>query len=163
MSFLATYYFKSIEDIPYKLFEENDIQGILIDLDNTLTDVNVVIAKRRKNWIEKMQEKGIKICIVSNTTKEYKIQKMREELGVLALCNANKPMKKGFLIGEKLIGIKKENLVMIGDQIFTDIYGANRVKMKSILVRPFDGKEPFFIKMKRPIEELILKINKVKL
>lgn len=157
MNLMATYYFDKIEDIPYKLFEENNIEGILIDLDNTLTNMKVELSASKKKWVEQMQKQGISFCIVSNTSNEYKVEKIRKELDILGFFGAKKPMKKGYLLGERLLGIKKDKLIMIGDQVFTDIYGANRVGVKSILVKPFDKTEPWVVKMKRPIENMIMK------
>ena len=67
-----------------------------------------------------------------------------------------KPMLKGYRYALDLLDVNKENACMIGDQIFTDIWGANRFGIMSILVRPFDNNEEFWVKLKRPIENLLI-------
>ena len=70
---------------------------------------------------------------------------------------AMKPLKKGFVQAKKKLNIKEENIAAIGDQIFTDVLGANRNKMFSILVEPIDKKDIWLTVVKRPIEKMIIK------
>ena len=79
-----------------------------------------------------------------------------QELDINGLNFAMKPLQKGYRYALNLLDVEKENACMIGDQIFTDIWGANVFGIMSILVRPFDGNEEFWVKLKRPIENLFI-------
>ena len=68
-----------------------------------------------------------------------------------------KPLKRGFIKAQKELDLPFENIAAIGDQIFTDVIGANRVKMFSILVKPLAEKDLWMTRFKRPIEELVVK------
>ena len=72
------------------------------------------------------------------------------------IFKANKPSKKGYIFATKLMNLDKKEVVFIGDQIFTDIWGANRAGIISILVSPIDKKEEIQIILKRKLENLIL-------
>lgn len=106
------------------------------------------------------KEKGFKICILSNSNKKEKISKVADNLKIEYLMFAKKPAKTGFKRALALLNMKPEECAAIGDQIFTDVIGANRMKITSIYVEPINKKEFWYTKWKRPIELVIL--NKYK-
>lgn len=152
-----TYIYDKIEDIPFEVFEENNITGIILDADNTIIDYTRKLSKSKKEYIDKLKEKGYNICILSNTFSERKIRNLMKELDVNGLCSAMKPLLKGFKMSLNLLNAKKENVIMIGDQLFTDIYGANRFGIKSIFVTPMNKIEDAVTILKRPLENYIFK------
>lgn len=152
-----TYIYDKIEDIPFEVFEENNITGIILDADNTIIDYTRKLSESKKEYIDKLKEKGYNICILSNTFSERKIRNLMKELDVNGLCSAMKPLLKGFKMSLNLLNAKKENVIMIGDQLFTDIYGANRFGIKSIFVNPMNKIEDAVTMIKRPLENYILK------
>lgn len=152
-----TYIFERIEDIPFELFEENNITGIIFDADNTIVDYTHVLSDSKKEWIKTLKEKGYNICILSNSGSEKKIRELMRKLDVNGLLWAMKPMLKGFKMAVSILDSKKENVIMIGDQLFTDIYGANRFGIKSIFVYPIHKREDPITTIKRPLENYILK------
>lgn len=163
--FKPTYYFEEIEKIDIKFLKENKIKGLIMDVDNTIIDSQRIIRDEKMKWIGDVQKEGIKICILSNSSKLDKISTVANSIGVPYLLNGMKPAKKGFQMALDILELNKEDVVIIGDQIFTDIWGGNRFGIKSILVEPFDMLEPFWVTAKRPIEKLItkkLKFTKVK-
>lgn len=152
-----TYIYDKIEDIPFEVFEKNNITGIIFDADNTIIDHTRELFESKKEYIDKLKEKGYNICILSNTFSERKIRNLMKELDVNGLCSAMKPSLKGFNMSLNLLNAKKENVIMIGDQLFTDIYGANRFGIKSIFVNPMNKIEDAVTMIKRPLENYILK------
>lgn len=154
--FTPTYIYDSIDKIPFEVLEKNNIKGIMFDLDNTLTDYKGIMSDDKIEWIKEAKKRGINVCILSNSHRQKKIKGLMKELDINGLNFAMKPMLKGFRYALDLLGVRKENACMIGDQIFTDIWGANRFGIKSILVRPFDANEEFWVKLKRPLENLLI-------
>ena len=111
------------------------------------------------NFIEK---NNIKFCILSNTNKKKKAEKMSKKLEVPYIYFAKKPFKFGFNRAKKIVQENSENIAVIGDQILTDVLGANRSHMYSILVEPLAEKDIFVTRFNRLIERQILKKYKQK-
>ena len=155
--FKPTYYFEGIEKIDIKLLKKNKIKGLIMDVDNTIIDVMRNISDEKMKWIGDVKEAGIQICILSNSSNLQKVSQVANIIGVPYLLNGMKPAKKGYKMAIHILDLKVDEVAMVGDQVFTDIWGANRMKMKSILVEPFDIFEPFWVKAKRPIEKMILR------
>lgn len=154
---IPTYIFNKIEEIPFELLERENIKGIFLDVDNTILDRTRIIASDVDNWIKEAQKKGITICILSNAISIEKVRKIMKTYNIFGLANAGKPRLKGFNMALKLIDIPKEQILMIGDQIFTDVLGANRFGIKSIYLYPRNKNEWIGSRIKRPVERIILK------
>lgn len=152
-----TYFFESVEEIPFELLEENKIKGIIFDVDNTLVDMTSILSEKKYEWIKVAKKRGFLICILSNSINEGKVKRLMRELGVNGMYFAMKPFLKGFKIALNILGLKKEQVIMIGDQLFTDILGANRFGIKSILVDPISSLEGPVTKLRRPIESIYIK------
>ena len=160
-------YFESVKDITIEFLNENNIKALILDVDNTIIDINRKMPDGIKKWCDDLRQKGIKFCILSNTNKIDKAKNAAEELDLPYFYFATKPLKRGFKKAVKLLDEKEENIAAIGDQIFTDVVGANRCKMFSILVKPISEKDIFTTRLKRPIEKLVINkylksINKTK-
>lgn len=155
--FKPTYIIKSVEKIPFVLLERDNIKGLIFDVDNTISVMGKGIDPECLKWIKEAKELGYKICILSNTRNVKKVKKIMLELDVYGLCFAKKPSTKGFKMALDILDLKKEEVVIIGDQLFTDVWGANRFGIKSILVDPRSKKEWPFTLIKRPFEKIILK------
>lgn len=151
-----TYIFDSVDKIPFDVLDKHNIKGVIFDVDNTLTDHHNILDEVKREWINEAKRRGIKICILSNTYDQKKVKLLMNEFDINGLNLAMKPLLKGYVYALNLLGLKKEEVCMIGDQIFTDIFGANRFGIMSILVKPFDKLEPFWVKIKRPLENLII-------
>lgn len=152
------FYLKSVKDISIELLRNNNIKGLILDVDNTLIDVDRKIIDGAKEWCKSLKEQGIKVCILSNTSHEEKVKTVAEELEIPYLYFGKKPFKKGFYRAKKLLEIEKsEQIAAVGDQLFTDVIGANRVKMIPILVQPVDERDYWYTKIKRPIENILIK------
>jgi len=145
-----------IQDIELSMLKNKGIKGLILDIDNTLVPEHVAEPDENAiKWIERVKESGFKVCIVSNAS-EKRVVKFNEKLKVHAIHKASKPSRKAFLKAIRLMDIEAEETAVIGDQIFTDIYGGNRLNMFTILVTPIDKKEVFYVRIKRIAEKYVL-------
>lgn len=141
--------------INYEELYRNGYRGILFDVDNTLVPHGAKADKRAKELFERLKKTGFSICLISNN-KEHRVKSFNDEVNVKYIFDAHKPSVKGYERAMSLIGTNKKNTVFIGDQIFTDVYGANRAGLKTILVKPIHPKEEIQIVLKRYLEKIVL-------
>ncbi|MBR2289998.1 MAG: YqeG family HAD IIIA-type phosphatase [Clostridia bacterium] len=152
------FYLDSVLEITPEFCEKNKIRGLILDVDNTLIDIDKKMLDGAKDWHSSVTNAGVKTMIVSNTSHQEKASKVADELGIKYINFAKKPAKGGFLKAQKMMGLQENEIASVGDQIFTDVLGANRCKMKSILVKPVDPeRDLWYTKWKRPIEAWIIK------
>lgn len=164
MIFYPKSYFNKIVDIDVNFFIEKNIKAVLLDIDNTILDKRHNMVQGLEEWVKKLKEHNIKICILSNTNKKKKAQNLSDKLEVPFIYFAKKPLKFGFKKAKKILEIEDNNTIaVIGDQVLTDVFGANRCKMYSILVKPLKKEDIFVTKINRLIEKQILKnyFNKI--
>ena len=150
-------YVKSVKDIDINFLNKNNIRALILDVDNTLIDYYEKMPDGIKEWCEKLKGKNIKFCIVSNSNKKQKVSNVAKILNIPYIFFARKPFKSGLKKAEKILGINHKNIAVVGDQIFTDVLGANRMKMYSILVEPILERDLLITVLKRPIEKHIIK------
>lgn len=151
-------YLQNVTEIKLEFLKENEIKGLILDIDNTLINFDKDILKGAQQWCETNKKNGIKMCILSNTNKVEKVENVAKELDLPYIYFAKKPCKSGFLKAKKLLGLEEKNIAVVGDQIFTDVIGANRCKMYSILTKPIDKRDILATRIKRPLENLVIKI-----
>lgn len=149
-------YIKGVEDLSIELLKKNNIKGVILDVDNTLIDFDKKMPDGIEEKIKDLKQLDIKFCILSNSNKVRKIKDVAQKLDIPFIYFAKKPLKCGFEKARKILGLEAKNIAVIGDQIFTDIIGANRCKMFSVLVDPIEEKDYLVTKIKRPIENLII-------
>jgi len=155
--FLPRMYVDGFAEITADILRENDIKGLILDVDNTLVPNHVADPDDSVlNWIESMKASGFKLCIVSNGAKR-RVVRFNEKLKLYAIHRAMKPVKSAFIKAGRLMGLESRHIAVIGDQIFTDVYGGNRAGMFTILVRPIDRREGRLVKFKRIFEKRILR------
>ena len=150
------FYCKNIKDVDIEKLKENNITGIILDVDNTLIDLDRKLLEGAEEWCNNLKEQNIKFCILSNSNKKEKVKKVAKLLDIPYIYFGTKPLKRGFKRASEKLNIDFEHLAIIGDQIFTDIIGGNRCKMFTILVKPISDREIFITAMKRGIENKIL-------
>ncbi len=151
------FYFDNVRDVKLEFLQKNNIKGLILDIDNTLIDFDRKFEDGTEQWVDDLKKAGVKFCIVSNTNKVDKVKYVAETLDIPYFYFSKKPFKKGFMKAKDEMGLKVENIAAIGDQIMTDVIGANRCKMFSILVKPIAEKDIFITRIKRPIENIIIK------
>lgn len=114
-------YLNNVNEITIELLKENNIKGLLLDVDNTLIDFNHKILEGAKEWCEALKKEGIKLCILSNTNKIEKVKRVAKELDLPYINFAKKPFKSGFRRATNLLKLNAENIAVAGDQIMTDV------------------------------------------
>lgn len=144
-----------VQDIDLEMAREKGIKGFLLDIDNTLVPHGKEADDSAIAWIEGLKAGGFKVCIVSNAS-NTRVIKFNERLQVHAIHRASKPGTKAFIKALKLMNLDPSEAAVVGDQIFTDIYGGNKLDLYTILVMPIDKRELFFIKFKRVAEKFVL-------
>lgn len=164
MLLYPNFYCNNVRDIKYEFLLENNIKGIILDVDNTLIDYYRKFEDGTIEWVNELKNHGIKFCIVSNSNKTDKVKFVAETLDVPYFSFAKKPFKSGFLKAKNIMNLEAKNIAAVGDQIMTDVIGSNRCKMFSILVKPIAEKDILITKIKRPIENKIIEgyLKKIK-
>ena len=149
--------FKTFLEATPQLLCKNGIKGIILDIDNTLEPYEHAIpGEHVKTWLENLSAAGISAAFVSNNNKE-RVELFNKELGLPAYYKAGKPFKKNVLKAMADIGSTKENTILMGDQVFTDVWAARNAGIRAALVPPINDKKDVFTKFKRLLEKPILK------
>lgn len=150
--------FKTALDISIDFLRINNIEAIFLDVDNTIIDYDYNVLEGIENWIQNLKNNNIKICILSNTRKKKKAEKISQMLELPYIYLATKPLKRGFKKAKKLLNLtENKRIAVVGDQIMTDVLGANRAGMYSILVEPIKPKDIFVTRINRIMERIVLK------
>ncbi len=156
MLFKPTFAMKSVLEITPEMLNEMGVKALILDLDNTLTTHNNPRpADGVTEWLNSMKAAGIKLLIVSNNHAP-RVTPFAEMLDLDFVPEGAKPLPKGYNIAVKKFGMPKNTVCAIGDQIFTDILGANLAGIKSIFVYPIEFESGFFFKIKRFFERPLL-------
>lgn len=165
MIFYPKGYFKKVSEISLEYLKANNIKALILDVDNTLIDYYKNISENTIKWANELKHNGIKMCILSNSNKKEKVRDVAQKLELEYIYFGMKPLKRGFKKAKQMLDLDNSEIAVVGDQIFTDVIGANRMKMYSILVEPIEEKDILVTLIKRPIENYIKKKfieNKVK-
>ncbi|NLO90284.1 MAG: YqeG family HAD IIIA-type phosphatase [Clostridia bacterium] len=144
---------KSIFDIPLRELRKKGINSLIIDLDNTITQWNSLeISQEVFQWFEKIKHSGFKACLVSNNPGE-RVSLIAKALGIPSIPKAGKPRRKAFRQALKLLNSSLQETAVVGDQIFTDVLGGNRMGLYTVLVDPISSQEFIGTKIMRFFEK----------
>lgn len=155
--FIPSEFVRSVFHITPKLLKEKGIKGIITDLDNTLVEWDRPNATPKLiEWFAEMKAAGIQVTIVSNNN-ETRVQAFAGPLGIPFISKAKKPLGKAFKHALKLMSVKNNEVVVIGDQLLTDVFGGNRLKLHTILVIPVAKSDGFITKFNRLVERRIFR------
>lgn len=153
--FVPDIYAKSIFTINYDKLKQNGIKCLLFDLDNTVAPVTIDKPdKKIKELFNNLEEKGFKVIIFSNSGKT-RVEPFKEGLNVDASYHSTKPLKRKYKRVVKLYSFEKSEIAAIGDQLLSDILGANRFGITSILVNPLSSSDFLVTKFNRGLEKKI--------
>jgi len=145
----------SAYEIDYQSYYDKGYRGILFDVDNTLVEHGQPVTIMAIALFQSLREMGFKTCIISNN-KDERVKPLAEALEAEYVYKAGKPSAKGFQEGMRRMGTSPGTTLFVGDQIFTDIWGANRAKIHSILVKQIARHEEMQIVLKRYLEKIVL-------
>ena len=146
---------ESVYQIDFAAWYQKGYRGVMFDIDNTLVPHGADATKEAVEFFGKLQKAGWKTCLISNN-KEARVKRFNQEIGSLFLFDAHKPSRAGYQKAMKLMGTTPETTLLIGDQLFTDVYGAKRSGIYSILTTPIHKKEEIQIVLKRRLERIVL-------
>lgn len=153
--FYPSSYAENAYDIDYEGLYAQGYRGIIYDIDNTLVRHDAPATKQAIDLFARLKAIGFQTLTLSNN-KEWRVKMFCDAVGTAYLYKAAKPRKRGYVQAMHVMGTEPSNTILIGDQLFTDIWGANRCRIRSILVKPIHPKERFQIVLKRIPERLIL-------
>ena len=152
--------YKSVKDIPFDELRERGITCALLDFDNTLgPDHATRPTEYSIECIKKVVGSGMSCCLVSNAS-SGRSSGIAEALGIPCVTYAHKPRPDGINRAMKLMEKNKDEVLMVGDQIFTDVMAGRFAGVYTIMVEKYDKKEIWYVKLKRIPEKLIRLIGR---
>jgi len=150
---------ESVPQVDIADLKRRGIRALLLDLDNTLVRwKGWEIAPEVAAWVKEALAQGMKICVVSNTRSPKRLRQVSETLGIAHVKRGAKPRRGGFREALKLLDAQPGETAVIGDQVFTDILGGNRLGALTVLVRPMHRREFFGTKISRLFERVVLRL-----
>ena len=152
-------YVDSVFCIDYEKLYEMGYRGLIFDIDNTLVHHGDDSTKEVDELFKRIQKIGLKTILLSNNSEE-RVKRFLKNIDSLYICEAEKPKVGNYLKAVDMMNIKKEEAIFIGDQIFIDIYGANKSGIANILVKFIKAQNETKIGKRRQLENIILKIYK---
>ena len=145
----------STYEIDFDALYREGYRGIIFDIDNTLVPHGAPADERAKKLFAHLKELGFSCCLLSNN-KEPRVKMFNDDVQVQYIFKAGKPLPGGYEEGIRKMKTTKENTLFIGDQIFTDVLGAKRAGLYTIMVKPIHPKEEIQIVLKRYLERIVL-------
>ena len=159
MSLLSTFYPSEIKDstyvIPFEEWKEKGYKGVIFDVDNTLVPHGADADESSIALFQRLKELGFNTMFLSNN-KEPRVKRFNEKIGSHYIYKAGKPGLKIYRKAMELMGTTPENTLFVGALLFTDVWGAKRAGIYSILVKPIHPKEEIQIVLKRYLEKIVL-------
>lgn len=152
---------KSTYQIDFDKLWNKGYRGVMFDIDNTLVMHGAPATKEAIDFFENLRKKGFDTCLISNN-KIGRVENFAKQVNSKYIYDAHKPSTKNYVKAMELMKTNVNNTVFIGDQLFTDVYGANRAGIKTILVDPINPKEEIQIVLKRYLEKIVMYFYKEK-
>ena len=155
-NFIPDIYVKNIFEIDYKKLKSNGIKCVLFDLDNTIATLQELKPNKDiKELFAYIVDLNIKTIIISNSRKP-RVAPFKEELNVDSCYSSFKPLKRKYKKILKMFHYEFSEVAAVGDQILTDVFGANRCGITSILVDSLTPEDKFLTRINRKFEKIIL-------
>jgi hypothetical protein len=148
-------YMDSTYVIPFEKLFDQGYRGVIFDIDNTLVPHDAPADERAKALFARLREIGFESCLISNN-QEPRVKMFNEEIGTKYIFDAHKPSTKNYVKAMERMGTNRQNTLFVGDQLFTDVWGAKRTGIHNILVKPMNPKEEIQIVLKRYLEKIVL-------
>ena len=147
---------ESTYSIDFDALYKKGYRNVIFDIDNTLVCHGAPQTEQSLTFLKGLMDKGFGVLFLSNN-KEPRVKSFNDPLGAQYIYRAGKPGVKGYLQAVEMLGGTIDNTLFVGDQLFTDVWGANRAGMHTILVKPIDKHEEIQIVIKRIFEKPILR------
>ena len=160
--FIPDFYCKDIYALDAAALRNRGIRGIICDIDNTLVPYEEPEPTESVlRWLKALEDEGIKVSFVSNNDAD-RVERFNSRLGFFATSKSGKPFPKQLRAAMTAMGVKKEQTVMLGDQIFTDVLAGRLAGVTCLLVKPIRDKKTLFFRAKRWMEKPFLALYKKK-
>lgn len=148
-------YIVSAYEIAYERLYEEGYRGIIFDIDNTLVEHGAPADERSIELFKRLKAIGYRIFLLSNN-KEPRVKLFNDAVQVSYLYKAGKPGENGYKRAMERMGTDSSNTFFVGDQLFTDVWGAKKAGIRTFLTQPIDPKEEIQIVLKRYLEKIVL-------
>jgi len=148
-------YISSTYKIDFEKYFEQGYRGIIFDIDNTLVEHGAPADERSIALIEHLKALGFQIMLLSNN-REPRVKMFNDAVRVQYIYKAGKPGKTGYEKAMQQMGTDIKTTLFVGDQLFTDVWGAKNLGIHAVLVQPIDKKEEIQIVLKRYLEKIVL-------
>lgn len=148
-------YLDSTYQIDFELKYKQGYRGIIFDIDNTLVPHGLPADERATALFGRLKKLGYQVTMLSNN-KEPRVKMFCDAVDAPYICKAGKPNPAKYRQAMKDMGTDEKNTLFVGDQIFTDVWGANKAGIYSILVKPIHPREEIQIVLKRYLEKIVL-------
>lgn len=145
----------STYEIDFDELYRKGYRGLIFDIDNTLVPHGEPADERAKALFAHLKTLGFSCCLLSNNQRE-RVEMFNKDVQVHFIEDAHKPSRKNYEKAMELMHTDRSNTMFIGDQLFTDVYGAKRTGISNILVKPIHPKEEIQIVFKRYLEKVVL-------
>lgn len=149
-------YLDSAYEIDFYQLYEDGFRGVIFDIDNTLVPHGAPADERCIQMINALKNMGFGVLVLSNN-KKVRVEPFAKSCGIKYIAPAAKPLKRNYKKAMNLLGTDETTTVFVGDQLFTDVWGAKRTGIPSILVKPLNSREEIQIVLKRYLEHIVLK------
>ncbi len=149
-------YYESAYEIPYEELYKKGYRAIIYDIDNTLVPHGAPADARSIGLFKRLKDIGYTCTLLSNNKKE-RVDMFNKDVQVYTIWKAGKPSPSGYLKACEMMGSTPDETLSVGDQIFTDVWGAKRAGIRSLMVRFIDPREEIQIILKRRLEFFVLK------
>ncbi|MCI0381243.1 MAG: YqeG family HAD IIIA-type phosphatase [Gemmataceae bacterium] len=147
----------SVLDLAVDQLRPAGIRGLLLDLDCTLKDYHAeTVPERVLAWVDQMRSAGLRLCLLSNG-KPRRIERFSKTLGMPFVAKAFKPLPFGCYRGLRTLALPADQTAVVGDQLFADVLAGRLAGLFTVLVRPTSPAEPWFTRLKRPLERFVLR------
>lgn len=161
-SFVPDMMFDRAFDITPAVLIENGIRAVVLDIDNTLVTYGIAEPTEEVlSWIDTLQKAGLDVAIASNNHAP-RVELFNQKIGVFATCESKKPSARAVKAACDHFGVKPNEVAVIGDQIFTDVWCARNAGSLAILVKPIPYPENLFFKCKRVLEKPFIRAYRKK-
>jgi uncharacterized protein len=150
-------YAPRLHDVSHEELEAAGIRGLIVDLDNTLVGFRQTeLAQEHLDWVARAHERGFRIVMLSNNFSE-RVKRLAAQLNVACFPNALKPLPFGFLRAKRCLRMRRHEIAVVGDQLFTDVLGGKICGLYTILTEPIELKDFAVTRFFRFFERWVLR------
>lgn len=158
MCLLPDKIYETVAEITPSELQGCGVKGLILDIDNTLAPRHTAMPDDAlMRWIKALRGAGVHMYVISNNRKG-RVSMFAQAMGVPYIHMGMKPFPFAFFTAINRMGLKKNEVAAVGDQIYTDVCGAHWAGIRAFLVRPICGRESVTIGLRRLLEKPVLRL-----